>query len=128
MDYAGCAPNKPSPPSLRRQRAPDADRTGLADPPEDWPAASLRDTAAVTSREPQSRKARVRLVTIKLRRRLELEQQVVDRQAGLTRAVNEADYTDTRKQSKQLQLLLPLRRQVQGSRRRTVRREATASV
>jgi len=32
--------------------APDSVRTGLADPPEDWPAASPRDAAAVTPREP----------------------------------------------------------------------------
>jgi len=49
----GCAP------TLRRNRRPAAAasaaagrRTGLADPPEDWPAASPRDAAAVTPREP----------------------------------------------------------------------------
>jgi len=34
---------------------PDSARTGLADPPEDCPAASPRDAAAVNPREPQSR-------------------------------------------------------------------------
>jgi len=81
-------PNKPSPPSLWRQRGAGLrlDRTRRS---------AGRLAAAVTSREPQLRKPGVRLVIIKLRRRLELEQQVVDGQAGLTRAVNEDDYTDT---------------------------------
>jgi len=35
--------------------APDSDRNILTDPPEDWPAASPHDAAAVTSREPQAR-------------------------------------------------------------------------
>jgi len=59
----GCAPNKPLPPSASRGRvggsgAPDSDRTGLGNPPEDWPAASPRGAAAVTSCEPQSREPR----------------------------------------------------------------------
>ena len=45
--------------------APDSYRTGLADLPEDWPAASLRDSAAVTPHESQSREARVSLVDVK---------------------------------------------------------------
>jgi len=38
---------------------PNSDRTGLADPPEDWPAASPRDIAVVTPREPHSHFARL---------------------------------------------------------------------
>jgi len=48
----GCATNKPPPPSARG--APDSHRTGIADPPEDWPVASPRDDAAVTPREPSA--------------------------------------------------------------------------
>jgi len=33
--------------------APDAAETGLADPSDDWPAASPRDATAVTPREPK---------------------------------------------------------------------------
>ena len=38
--------------------APDSDRTGLADPPEDWPTSSPRDAAAVTPHDLQLREAR----------------------------------------------------------------------
>jgi len=67
----GCAPNKPSSPSASRSRfgssgAPDSHRTGLTDPPEDWPTVSDRDAAAVISREPQSHEARVWLVMVAL--------------------------------------------------------------
>jgi len=47
-----------APPSAaqgRRSGAPDSLRAGLADPPEDWPAASPCDAAAVIAREPKSR-------------------------------------------------------------------------
>jgi len=65
----GCASNNPLPPSVPSGRfggsgVPDSDRTGLADPPEDWPATSLSDAAAVTPRKPQSREARVWLVVL----------------------------------------------------------------
>jgi len=49
-------------PMLRRRRRPagghfsdSGARTGLADPPENWPAASPRDAVAVTPREPKER-------------------------------------------------------------------------
>jgi len=57
----GCAPETSE---LGGSGAPDSDRTGLADPPEDWPAADL-PVPAVTPREPQSPKARVWLVILK---------------------------------------------------------------
>jgi len=45
-------------------RVPDSDWIGLADPPEDWPAANSRDATTTTPRKLQSCKARVWLVVI----------------------------------------------------------------
>jgi len=41
---------------------------GLADPPEDWPATSPRDAAAVTPREPKSRSAILARYNVKCER------------------------------------------------------------
>ena len=43
----------PSASQSRRSSAPDSLRAGFANPPEDWPAASPCDAAAVITREPK---------------------------------------------------------------------------